>query len=234
MRPIRAYHEGVRAFLIAVVLLGQALGAPAIRPGDAVVDADEAGIVSGEVLDRALGQPAADIEVRLLRPGPEADRSWPEPWVLERGATSEELARVRTSPAGRFEFRGVAPGRYRVRARDSSGTLATEDVSVAADDLRRSVTLEITRIGGIGVRLHFEDGEAPRVRSTIAGMAAAEAGLQPDDLIVSLDDRPTAGLRIREFVDLCRGPVGSTVLVGVRRGDEVRQMQLERRSFPRR
>lgn len=224
--------EVVNLLLAVGLFLAQSLGATVIRPGDAVVDEQQVGVISGDVLDVAADLPAGDLEVRLLRPAPSSDRTWPEPWVLERVHGAEELARVRTSPGGRFEFRGLSPGRYQVRARDPSGAIAAADVLITVDRSRRSVTLEITREGGIGVRLDFQEGAGPRVRDLIAGMAAAEGGLEVGDVISALDGRATSGMRIRAFVEACRGPVGTTVRVQVRRGDEEFELELDRRVFP--
>lgn len=71
--------------------------------------------------------------------------------------------------------------------------------------------------GGLGVEVTMENGLV-KVVSPIDDTPAARAGLQPGDLIVSLDGDAVMGLTLNEAVDKMRGPVDSSVKIGVRRG----------------
>jgi carboxyl-terminal processing protease len=52
------------------------------------------------------------------------------------------------------------------------------------------------------------------------GTPAAEAGLQPGDLISALDGQPIMGLTLNEAVEKMRGEIGSSIRITVIRGDQ--------------
>jgi len=80
-------------------------------------------------------------------------------------------------------------------------------------------------IVGIGVWLDpAEDGLL--VTSVVEGTPADRAGLRPGDLIVEIDGQRVRG--VDRASELIRGPVGSTVELGVRRGGELRTVKVER------
>lgn len=84
---------------------------------------------------------------------------------------------------------------------------------------------------GIGAEV-MKDGEYVRIVSPIANSPAAEAGLQPNDLIVEVDGESVAELTINEAVSLIRGPEGSDVELLLIRGDEQFTMTLTRAEIP--
>lgn len=84
---------------------------------------------------------------------------------------------------------------------------------------------------GIGAEV-MKDGEYVRIVSPIANSPAAEAGLQPNDLIVEVDGESVAELTINEAVSLIRGPEGSDVELLLIRGDEQFSITLTRAEIP--
>ncbi len=70
--------------------------------------------------------------------------------------------------------------------------------------------------GGLGIEVTMENGVV-KVVSPIDDTPAAKAGLQPGDLIVTLDGQPVMGLTLQEAVEKMRGRVDTTIKLGVRR-----------------
>lgn len=71
--------------------------------------------------------------------------------------------------------------------------------------------------GGIGARLGLRR-DTTFIVSVQPGSPAARADLRPFDRIVAVDGRPVAGLATDSIVALIRGPVGTPVGLGLRRG----------------
>jgi carboxyl-terminal processing protease len=83
------------------------------------------------------------------------------------------------------------------------------------------------RFEGVGMSVRaVKDGL--RVEEVYDNSPAKEGGLKPGDLIVSVNGRSLAGKTSEEATALIKGPAGSTVRLGVRDGDRVRQLVLER------
>lgn len=72
--------------------------------------------------------------------------------------------------------------------------------------------------GGIGVEVYPSDGGV-RVISAIDDMPAAKAGLQPGDLIIAVDDKPTYGMSYSEIISSMHGRPGTTLNITVQRGE---------------
>lgn len=72
--------------------------------------------------------------------------------------------------------------------------------------------------GGLGIEVTMENGFV-KVVSPIDETPAAEAGVQPGDLITHLDGKPVMGLSLSEAVDKMRGKVGTTIELTIRRED---------------
>jgi carboxyl-terminal processing protease len=70
--------------------------------------------------------------------------------------------------------------------------------------------------GGLGIEVTMDSGVV-KVVTPIDDTPAAKAGLQPGDLIVTLDDQPVMGLTLQEAVEKMRGKVDTKIKLGVRR-----------------
>lgn len=132
----------MRLILAALIVVSQ-VAVPALRPGEWVVEADQSGSITGEVYDPVAEAPAAGVVVRLSRPRTVKDKDWPEPWVEENAGGSERLAAIATDQQGRFLFRGLRPGRYRVRTSGALRSTASTDVVLRPDALAGSARLEV-------------------------------------------------------------------------------------------
>lgn len=129
--------------LILGLLLPGQVAEPALRPGEAVVDAGQAGVIRGEAWDPVAEQPAAGLLVSLFRPGRESARVYPEPWVREPGEADEAVARLRTDHDGRFFFRGLAPGYYVVRPRGVLQSGGGAEVHLTQEASEQEVRLQV-------------------------------------------------------------------------------------------
>ncbi|TBU87433.1 S41 family peptidase [Phytopseudomonas dryadis] len=82
--------------------------------------------------------------------------------------------------------------------------------------------------GGLGIEVGMEDGFV-KVVSPIDDTPASRAGIQPGDLIVKIDGKPTKGLSMMEAVEKMRGKAGSKiVLTLVRDGGRPFDVELAR------
>lgn len=88
------------------------------------------------------------------------------------------------------------------------------------DDNFKKMQVQTTgRFGGLGIEVTMENGFV-KVVSPIDGTPAAKAGLQPEDLIVTVDDVSLVGLTLAEAVEKLRGPVGSEIRIMVQRAQD--------------
>lgn len=88
------------------------------------------------------------------------------------------------------------------------------------DDNFKKMQVQTTgRFGGLGIEVTMENGFV-KVVSPIDDTPAAKAGLQPEDLIVTVDDVSLVGLTLAEAVEKLRGPVGSEILIMVQRAQD--------------
>lgn len=73
--------------------------------------------------------------------------------------------------------------------------------------------------GGIGIEVGMQDGQLT-VIAPLDGTPAAEAGLQPRDTILRIDDQPTDRLSLEEAVSLMRGEAGTEIELTILRSNE--------------
>lgn len=73
------------------------------------------------------------------------------------------------------------------------------------------------KFGGVGLEIS-EHGGLPTVISPIDGTPAAESGLQPGDIITSVDGQTTQGTDLMKVVAAIRGTPGTTVKLTIVRG----------------
>ena len=73
------------------------------------------------------------------------------------------------------------------------------------------------KFGGLGIEITMEDGLI-KIVSPIDDTPAAKAGLQPEDLIIAVNEEPIRGMSLSDAVDKLRGEVGSRVTITVKRG----------------
>ena len=82
---------------------------------------------------------------------------------------------------------------------------------------------------GVGIQLSLDkDTKELTVVSPIEGTPASKAGVQPKDVIVTIDGKSTSGMSTADAVKLIRGPEGSKVVLGLRRKGQVLNVPLVR------
>ncbi|WP_049749483.1 S41 family peptidase [Synechococcus sp. CC9902] len=82
---------------------------------------------------------------------------------------------------------------------------------------------------GVGIQLSLDKATKKLVVvSPIEGTPASRAGVLSKDVIVSIDGKSTEGMNTEDAVKLIRGPEGSAVILGLRRGDELIDVPLTR------
>ena len=82
---------------------------------------------------------------------------------------------------------------------------------------------------GVGIQISLDkDTKEILVVSPIEGTPASRAGVQPKDVIVSIDGKSTKGMTTEDAVKLIRGQEGTEVILGLRRKGDVVTVPLER------
>jgi carboxyl-terminal processing protease len=92
----------------------------------------------------------------------------------------------------------------------------------AFSDLQTSTTGEFS---GLGLEVGMDNGFL-KVIAPIDGSPAAEAGMQPGDVILKLDDVVIKGMSINEAVEKMRGPKGSSITLSIGRPGESQPFDL--------
>jgi carboxyl-terminal processing protease len=93
-------------------------------------------------------------------------------------------------------------------------------------DMQIDTSGELT---GVGIQLtQDEDTQNLIVVSPIEDTPAFNAGILPQDIITEIDGQSTEGMDVNDAVNLIRGPVGSTVVLTIQRGDRELEFELER------
>ncbi len=164
------------------------------------------GTVEGQVRDTE-GQPVASARVMVWEPGavlpPKMDRSDGE---------------------GRYQIRGVSPGRLSIRvqheeyltAMESGVEVQEEQVTTRDLSVRKRAEGERFSFQGIGATLR-EEGGAIVVGGLMEDAPARAAGVQAGDRIVAVDGSTTLGMAMSTVVERIRGEPGSTVLLDIER-----------------
>ncbi|MGO4937104.1 S41 family peptidase [Fundicoccus sp. Sow4_H7] len=84
---------------------------------------------------------------------------------------------------------------------------------------------------GIGVQFMSQNGNVT-VISPIDGTPAADAGIQPNDIILEADGIELTGMDTNQVVELIRGPEGTEVELKVQRGSSTFDVTLVRAEIP--
>lgn len=104
-----------------------------------------------------------------------------------------------------------------------SAYLPPDEYSAVRDSMRG-------QFGGLGLQIAKPDtGDGVEVVMPLEGTPAKKSGLRPGDIITHVDGRAVADDSLSDVVNMMRGPVGSTVLLTVRRnGTEPFEVTLKR------
>jgi len=80
--------------------------------------------------------------------------------------------------------------------------------------------------GGLGIEVNMESGVV-KVISPIDDTPASRAGIKAGDYIIKIDDIQVQGKSLSEAVDMMRGPVGSSIILTVRRIGQKKALTFE-------
>lgn len=83
---------------------------------------------------------------------------------------------------------------------------------------------------GVGIQLGFNKEKRLVVVAPLEGTPAEKAGIEPEDMIIKIDDKDTSGMSLPEAVKLIRGAKGTQVSLTIfREGDtDTREVKLTR------
>lgn len=84
--------------------------------------------------------------------------------------------------------------------------------------LQTNTSGELTGVG-LQISLDTDTGEL-KVIAPISGSPADQAGIRPADVILKINGEPTSGLSLDEAAERMRGPIGSQVILTVRRAEQ--------------
>lgn len=82
------------------------------------------------------------------------------------------------------------------------------------------------KFGGLGIEVTTEEGLI-KVVTPIDGTPAYDAGLQPGDIILKLDNVSVRGMSLQDSVDKMRGEPGSTIKLTILREGESERLEIE-------
>jgi hypothetical protein len=137
---------------------------------------------------------------------------------------------TRAAEDGSFDLRWIDPGVAWVQAGHNeigyteplpielTGGQQVADVVLRLIDQREELG-GLDSTGRVGVRLDFTT-LGPVIKGVIEGLPAARAGLQPGDLLASINGQSTRFMTSREFIRRCRGEPGTTVELTWIRGNQ--------------
>lgn len=109
------------------------------------------------------------------------------------------------------------------------GMLRDLDPYSAYLDRRQKKELSIKtqgKFGGLGIQVSYEKN-AVKVISPIDDTPAQRAGIQPLDLIISIDGKSTANMDLEQAVDKMRGRPGTKIKIRIRRPDVKEPLDFE-------
>jgi S1-C subfamily serine protease len=161
------------------------------------------------------------------------------------GGGAPLLVSTTTGADGRFELSGLGAGLRSItvvaeghHGRIVSGLAVAEggDVGPITVELAKTEEGEEPRIEltGIGAVLSAKD-DGLIVGQVLPGGGAAEAGLQPGDVLIGVDGFVVTEIGFEQAIQRIRGPEGSTVALVVRRaaGGEPVEVVVTRRRIQR-
>ena len=103
--------------------------------------------------------------------------------------------------------------------------LDPHSVYLTKEDYSDLQTTTDGEFSGLGIEIGRK-GNYIEIISPIDGSPAAEAGLQPGDVILKLNETSVKGLSIDEAVEIMRGPIGSPIDLEIGRSGETKPLQI--------
>ncbi|MBE9113424.1 PDZ domain-containing protein [Nodosilinea sp. LEGE 07298] len=94
----------------------------------------------------------------------------------------------------------------------------------------RSMQIDTSgELTGVGIQIsQDEETKDILVVAPIEDTPAFDAGIRSQDVILAIDGEPTEGMELNDAVSLIRGPVGSSVTLTIRRGEQELEVPITR------
>lgn len=167
-----------------------------------------------------LEQSPAELEERVLWVSVVDARGRPIPNAV---VESEDCQFFRRAPEGEVEV-VVREDACTLQGGRRDGALTAWGDPVFVDmsqqlELRVRLEVPMERTAGMGLQVVPEEGGILVLR-VLPGSPAEKAGLEAGDLITVVDGVSTAGMPVREFVDLGTGPINTEVKISMVRRSE--------------
>ncbi len=138
----------------------------------------------------------------------------------------EELARSKATKLTDEQFDNIA---VHAVADATNGGLAM----IRSKDHNVNEQIAANRYVGIGIQVsQHPEAKELMIQRTMEGGTAEKAGIVANDVIESVDGRPTKEVPLNQVVDWLRGPEGTTVKVTVRNDKGSREIEIVRRVTP--
>lgn len=138
----------------------------------------------------------------------------------------EELSRSRATELTDEQFDNIALHAV------ADATYGGLDV-IRSKDHNVNEQLAANRYVGIGIQVsQHPEAKELLIQRTMEGGTAEKAGIVANDVIESVDGRPTKEVPLNQVVDWLRGPEGTTVKVTVRNDKGSREIEIVRRVTP--
>ncbi len=179
-----------------------------LRPGSSL---------EGRLVDAVSGAPIVGAVV-LLSPGHEAGHAY-------------------SDAAGQFVIDDIAPGRRSVDVRHPAYARHVESSELLVAGVGGSMTIRLRPLSsaagaegesaGIGVGI-LVAADSFLIAEVVAHTPAAVAGMQINDQIVSIAGETTRGRSLADVSEAMRGIVGTSVELGLRRGEEELELRVVR------
>jgi len=203
------------------------VGAPDETPQEVVVRLTRGGTVYGTVTDRDSGVPLGWARITV------------ESGAADGTSAVPMMVSTVTDDKGAYTLGGVPPGRRSVQAAayahhismvsgvrvEEGGRMGPLDFKLRATKEGEQPKLELF---GIGAKLSAKE-DALMIEEALAGGGAEKAGLLAGDAIVKIDGELVTVIGFSDAIQRIRGPEGTFLVLGIRRGEKIFDVKTERR-----
>jgi hypothetical protein len=181
------------------------------------------------------GHNTENVRVRLERGatllGSVIDRNTKRPIggarvTLDEGERVSAIEPATTSPGGDFRLEGLPTGAFSIEVQHPDYLARIVSGLDAKNQRQMRLTIDLApggdaggtmEMSGIGASLSADGQRRVVVRSVREDGPAEKAGMQADDVILTIDGKSAEGFDVQQCVQLLRGPPGTDVAVTVGR-----------------
>ncbi|MEM9589526.1 MAG: S41 family peptidase, partial [Planctomycetota bacterium] len=140
------------------------------------------------------------------------------------GEAVQLIEQFYVEPVQRDKLVGAAMKGLTTSLDENSGYIAGEAFSGFQETINQE-------FAGIGIFVEPSEDGPVRVITPLVGSPALEAGLMPNDLIVQIDGDDSSQWDLQRVSQRLRGPVGTSVSLVLRRGDDQVSTEVQRKTI---